>query len=122
MGSGGHSPPTPDAFTWKPSKGSQSLPRWAPAGTARLRPTRSPGPSKGSQSFPSPGPSRKVRGYLCSSLLREGENCWRIAHTKRAAFLIDVDAYFSAFRQAVSQARDTVFILGWDIDSCVQLN
>jgi phospholipase D1/2 len=55
-------------------------------------------------------------------LLREGENCWRIAHTKRAAFLIDVDAYFSAFRQAVSQARDTVFILGWDIDSRVRLN
>jgi phosphatidylserine/phosphatidylglycerophosphate/cardiolipin synthase-like enzyme/uncharacterized membrane protein YdjX (TVP38/TMEM64 family) len=55
-------------------------------------------------------------------LLREGDNCWRIAHTKRAAFLIDADAYFSAFRHAVSQARDTVFILGWDIDSRVRLN
>ena len=58
----------------------------------------------------------------CSSLLREGENCWRIAHTRRAAFLIDVDAYFSAFRQVVSQAHHTVFILGWDIDSRVRLN
>jgi phosphatidylserine/phosphatidylglycerophosphate/cardiolipin synthase-like enzyme/uncharacterized membrane protein YdjX (TVP38/TMEM64 family) len=55
-------------------------------------------------------------------VLREGENCWRIARTPRAAFLIDADAYFTAFRHAVSRARESVFILGWDIDSRVQLN
>ena len=40
----------------------------------------------------------------------------------RAAFLIDADAYFTAFRHAVSRARNSVFIVGWDIDSRVQLN
>jgi len=57
-----------------------------------------------------------------SGVLREQENCWRIARASRAAFLIDADAYFTAFREAVSRARDTIFILGWDIDSRVQLN
>jgi phosphatidylserine/phosphatidylglycerophosphate/cardiolipin synthase-like enzyme/uncharacterized membrane protein YdjX (TVP38/TMEM64 family) len=55
-------------------------------------------------------------------VLRERENCWRIARAPRAAFLIDADAYFTAFRHAVSRARDSVFILGWDIDSRVRLN
>ena len=57
-----------------------------------------------------------------SGVLREQENCWRIVRAPRAAFLIDADAYFTAFRQAVSRARDSVYILGWDIDSRVQLN
>jgi len=56
------------------------------------------------------------------SVLREGENCWRIAKAARAAFLIDADAYFTAFRHAVARARESVFMLGWDIDSRVQLN
>ena len=55
-------------------------------------------------------------------VLREGETCWRIARAPRTAFLIDADAYFAAFRHAVSRARSSVFILGWDIDSRVQLN
>jgi phosphatidylserine/phosphatidylglycerophosphate/cardiolipin synthase-like enzyme/uncharacterized membrane protein YdjX (TVP38/TMEM64 family) len=39
-----------------------------------------------------------------------------VARAHRAAFLIDADAYFEAFRQAVALARDTVIIVGWDID------
>jgi phospholipase D1/2 len=56
------------------------------------------------------------------NVLREKENCWRIAKAPRAAFLIDADAYFTAFRHAVTRARESVFMLGWDIDSRVQLN
>jgi len=41
---------------------------------------------------------------------------------QRAAFLIDADAYFAALRHAIDRARSSVFILGWDIDSRVQLN
>jgi phosphatidylserine/phosphatidylglycerophosphate/cardiolipin synthase-like enzyme/uncharacterized membrane protein YdjX (TVP38/TMEM64 family) len=55
-------------------------------------------------------------------VLRERENCWRIATARRASFLIDADAYFSALRHAIDRARTSVFILGWDIDSRVQLN
>ncbi len=55
-------------------------------------------------------------------VLREQENCWRIATARRAAFLIDADAYFTALRHAIARARSSVFILGWDIDSRVRLN
>jgi phospholipase D1/2 len=54
-------------------------------------------------------------------VLVEGRNCWRIARADRAAFLIDGDAYFAAFRHAVSRARHSVVIIGWDIDSRVRL-
>ncbi len=54
-------------------------------------------------------------------MLIAGENCWQIAQASRAAFLIDADAYFSAFRDAVAQARHTVMILGWDIDTRTRL-
>ncbi|WP_353189258.1 VTT domain-containing protein [Pandoraea pnomenusa] len=35
--------------------------------------------------------------------------------------LVDGEAYFSALREALRSARHTVFILGWDIDSRMQL-
>ena len=40
-----------------------------------------------------------------------------MAKAARAAFLIDADAYFSAFRHAVERARQSILIVGWDIDS-----
>ena len=54
-------------------------------------------------------------------ILRESINCWRIARARRAAFLVDADAYFRAFRSAVREARRSVLIAGWDIDSRVPL-
>jgi phosphatidylserine/phosphatidylglycerophosphate/cardiolipin synthase-like enzyme/uncharacterized membrane protein YdjX (TVP38/TMEM64 family) len=50
-------------------------------------------------------------------VLNPGTNCWRIARAPRLAFLIDADAYFAAFREAISLARETVIIVGWDLDS-----
>ena len=61
-----------------------------------------------------PAPSRP-------RLLEPGKNCWRIAPARRFKLLIDADAYFSAVRAAVRQARHSVFILGWDIDSRMRL-
>lgn len=52
-----------------------------------------------------------------SSLFTEGRNCWRVTHSNRAAFLVDAESYFSAFRSAVKNAEEFVLILGWDIDS-----
>ena len=46
-----------------------------------------------------------------------GRNCWRVEHASRAAFLIDASAYFTAFAQAVENARHTIFIIAWDIHS-----
>lgn len=52
-----------------------------------------------------------------SGLLKPGRNCWRIEHAHRFAMLVDADAYFRAVRQAICNARHSVFILSWDIDS-----
>ncbi|MCW7539818.1 VTT domain-containing protein [Aquabacterium sp. A7-Y] len=56
-----------------------------------------------------------------SPVLEAGRNCWRIEPAERLAFLIDGQAYFSAVRSAVAQARRSIFILGWDIDSRMRL-
>ncbi|MEK8090036.1 VTT domain-containing protein [Thermithiobacillus plumbiphilus] len=52
-----------------------------------------------------------------SPVLVAGKNCWRKAQASQAAFLVDADAYFSAFADAVAQARESILIIGWDIDS-----
>ncbi len=54
-------------------------------------------------------------------LLQPGHNCWAQARADRLAFLIDGEAYFRAFHEAVRQARHSVFILGWDIDTRLRL-
>lgn len=54
-------------------------------------------------------------------LLKPGENCWRIEEAERAAILIDGEAYFRAFYEAVQQAQHSIFILSWDIDTLVRL-
>jgi phosphatidylserine/phosphatidylglycerophosphate/cardiolipin synthase-like enzyme/uncharacterized membrane protein YdjX (TVP38/TMEM64 family) len=56
-----------------------------------------------------------------SKILTEGRNCWRIAHADRAAFLVDAAAYFEAFASAAEQARESILILAWDIDSRIRL-
>jgi len=53
--------------------------------------------------------------------LTEGRNCWRITRARRAAFLIDGAAYFDAFAAAAEQAEESIFIVGWDVDSRVRL-
>jgi phospholipase D1/2 len=54
-------------------------------------------------------------------ILTEGRNCWRITRAHRAAFLIDGAAYFAAFAAAAEQAQESIFIVGWDVDSRVRL-
>src|SRR3954468_2069753 len=54
-------------------------------------------------------------------ILTPGRNCWRIEHADRAAFLVDGVEYFGAVRSALAKARRSIFILGWDIDSRMQL-
>jgi phospholipase D1/2 len=51
------------------------------------------------------------------SLFIEGRNCWRTAIARRVAFLIDSAAYFAAFAAAAEQAQESIFIVGWDVDS-----
>jgi len=59
----------------------------------------------------------KDRKDFRDAVLRPGRNCRLVAPADRAAFLVDGDAYFTAFHEAVSRARSTVYIAGWDLDS-----
>jgi phospholipase D1/2 len=55
------------------------------------------------------------------SILTEGRNYWRMARAGRVAFLIDSADYFAAFVAAAEQAQESIFIIGWDVDSRVCL-
>ena len=54
-------------------------------------------------------------------LLQPGRNCWRIEHASRFALLVDAAACFAAVRAVLREARRSIFILSWDIDSRVRL-
>jgi phosphatidylserine/phosphatidylglycerophosphate/cardiolipin synthase-like enzyme/uncharacterized membrane protein YdjX (TVP38/TMEM64 family) len=54
-------------------------------------------------------------------ILQPGRNCWRIEHAERLAFLVDGADFFRAFREAATRARHSLLIIGWDIDSRVDL-
>lgn len=54
-------------------------------------------------------------------LLQPGRNCWRIERAERLAFFIDGASYFAALRSAITRAKRSVFILGWDFDSRIRL-
>jgi phospholipase D1/2 len=66
-------------------------------------------------------PHRKRKAVGTQRILVEGRNCWRVARAQRAAFLIDGAAYFAAFAAAAEQAQESIFIVGWDVDSRVHL-
>jgi len=55
------------------------------------------------------------------SFLTPGETCWRREPTERASVLIDAAAYFAALRSTLANARDQIFIVGWDVDSRTSL-
>src|SRR5438132_14206242 len=65
--------------------------------------------------------TRVRRSERHGSLLVPGRNCWRIERAHRVSWLIDGAQYFGAVRAALAQAQSTIFIIGWDIDSRMQL-
>lgn len=56
-----------------------------------------------------------------SSILIEGESCWCRARSDRVGFLLDSESYFAALRDAIRQARRSIWIVAWDIESRVEL-
>lgn len=55
------------------------------------------------------------------SVLEQDNNCWRLAHADRMAFVIDGENYFRAVREAFCNAHHSIFIVGWDIHSELRL-
>ncbi len=56
-----------------------------------------------------------------SSIFRTGHNCWTVTQSDDVAVRIDSSNYFQAFMRAALEARDSLFIVGWDFHSRAQL-
>ncbi|QKT04077.1 VTT domain-containing protein [Ectothiorhodospiraceae bacterium 2226] len=50
-------------------------------------------------------------------ILEMGRNCWRIERAARVTPLIDADAFYHAFCQALERAERSVMLLGWEINT-----
>ena len=55
------------------------------------------------------------------SILRAGQNCWRVAQADRAAVLIDGAPYFAHLETALRNAQRSILIVGWDFDGSIRL-
>lgn len=55
------------------------------------------------------------------SILVKGKNYWKMGRAHRVSFLIDASEYFSTFVDAALNARRSIYITGWDIDSRTRL-
>ena len=55
------------------------------------------------------------------TILRESENCWRIARADRMAVIVDADIYFRLARDAFLQAKRRIMLVGWDFDARIHL-
>ncbi|MGZ9097630.1 MAG: VTT domain-containing protein [Micavibrio sp.] len=56
-----------------------------------------------------------------NNLLKIGSNCWRADTATHAAMLIDCANYYRALHSAICKAEHSIFVLGWDIDSRIEL-
>ncbi len=54
-------------------------------------------------------------------IVRPGRNCWKVAHARRAAVLVDGADYFAALEKAIRKATRSIVILGWDFDGRIRL-
>lgn len=56
-----------------------------------------------------------------AALFREGGNCWKVSSTEHFGWCIDGENYFAAVRDSLEKARHEILIVGWDIDSRIEL-
>ncbi|MGQ9427076.1 VTT domain-containing protein [Gilvimarinus sp. F26214L] len=56
-----------------------------------------------------------------ANLFKPGHNCWRRSHAEYASVLVDCENFYRAIHNAISKARHSIFIAGWDIDSRIRL-
>jgi phospholipase D1/2 len=66
-------------------------------------------------------PRPRERAPRAHDVFRPGHNCWRVERAKRFYCIQDAADYFRLVRHAILQARDTVFIVGWDIQATIDL-
>ena len=56
------------------------------------------------------------------SLFQPGRNCYRAAHSQRAALLVDGEAYFRALAHAALRATQSIVLIAWDFHSQTRLH
>lgn len=56
-----------------------------------------------------------------ASLLAENENCWRISRADRASVIVDAAGFFEHARNAMLKAERSIYMIGWDFDTRIDL-
>ena len=67
------------------------------------------------------GAARKGAGSGRETLLEPERNCWRIERASRAALIVDAADYFRLAREAMLRARHQILLMGWDLDTRIEL-
>lgn len=57
-----------------------------------------------------------VEADLCSPIIRPGQNAWRVAKADHLSILVDGEAYFRVLEGVLEQARNEIWIIGWDFN------
>jgi phosphatidylserine/phosphatidylglycerophosphate/cardiolipin synthase-like enzyme len=55
------------------------------------------------------------------SILKEGETCWRIAKADRLSIIIDAADFFRHAKSAMTKAKRSIYLIGWDFDTRIDL-
>ena len=55
------------------------------------------------------------------SIFRANENCWRVEKASYVSIVVDYGNYYRDLRESIIKAKHSIFILGWDIDSRIEL-
>jgi phospholipase D1/2 len=63
----------------------------------------------------------KAAPAAATPILQPGKNCWRVERARGFYSIQDGADYFRLVRQALLEARRTIFILGWDITAHTDL-
>jgi phosphatidylserine/phosphatidylglycerophosphate/cardiolipin synthase-like enzyme/uncharacterized membrane protein YdjX (TVP38/TMEM64 family) len=54
-------------------------------------------------------------------LFQTGRNCWRIERADRVSVIVDYGNYYRDLHESIQKAENSIFVLGWDIDSRIEL-
>ncbi|WP_338243761.1 phospholipase D-like domain-containing protein [Aurantiacibacter hainanensis] len=54
-------------------------------------------------------------------ILEEGNTCWRKVRADKVSFIVDAADYFAAAKEAILQARHSVYLIGWEFDLEIRL-
>ena len=65
---------------------------------------------------------RAVEERTAPQIIQPGRNCWRVDRAHAFHCIQDAADYFRLVRRALLDARDTVFVIGWDFAAAIDLD